>query len=237
MFYLIVLLSALSWRLVSAGNSVQAVENIRIDEKDTATEIVISLNAVKRPSASFSGNYRCLILDFPKAQISEKLVKRAHASRDLRLGYITALSQRPDDTRVCLYIRPGCLATLRYQNSDVVVRIAEKTALAVSSSIEPDFLLNPTEEKYAPAVISLHDAPLLPLIDELATLAGVKVEQSGNLPAKISVELQAASPLDALKELTKVCGLEFVRRGQVWFIGPSTAEKPRIYAYSGDLLQ
>jgi len=237
MFYFIVLLSALSWRLASAGSSVQILENVRIEERDADTEIVISLNAAKRPAASFVGANRCLILDFSQTKIGQSLVKKAYASRDLCLGYIVAPSQRPDDVRACLYIRPGCLATLRYQNSDVIVRISEKTALVVPNLIEPGFLLSPAEEKYAPTVISLHAAPLLPVIEELAKLAGIELELPGSLPSKISVELQAASPLDALKELSKICGLEFVRRGPVWFIESHVSEKPRIYAYSGDLLQ
>ncbi|EKD83798.1 MAG: hypothetical protein ACD_39C00444G0004, partial [uncultured bacterium] len=220
MFYLIVLLFALSWRLVNAGSESNGIADLRIEEHAADTEIIISLNAAERPAASFSGDNWCLVLDFRNAQVNANHVEKAYASRDLRLGYITVLKQKPGDARVRLYIRPGCLASLRYRDRDVIVRIAEKTALSVQTSIEPGFLLSPAEEKYAPAVISLHEAPLWPVINELATLAGVEVERSGSLPEKFSAELQAASPLEALKELAAKCDLELLRRGQIWHIGP-----------------
>lgn len=236
LFYLIVLLSALTWRLANAGSSAGMVDLISITEQDAETEITISLNAVDRPAVSFSGDSRCLVLDYQQTQVG-RLVQKAYTSRDLRLGYITELKNRPGAARVRLFIRQGCLASLRYRGSDVIVRVAEKAALSVTASIEPGFLLSPTEEKYSPAVVSLHDAPLWPVIKELAELAGVDIESTGNLPENFSVELQAASPLDALKELATRLNLELVRRGQTWYIGASSDDKPRIYAYSGDLLQ
>lgn len=237
MFYLIVLLFALSWRLARAGSGFSGISNIAIEELAGETGIVVSLTHVNRPVVSFSGEEKCLVLDFKNVSVEEKLVDTAFAGRDLRLGYITILPQKPDCARIRLYLMPGCLASIRYSDSDVIVRLAEKKAMTTSATIEPGFLLSPAEEKYAPVVISLHDAPLLPVISELADIAGLQIEMTGNLPEKFTLEVQSESPLDAIKRISQACDLELMRRGQAWHISPRDSDKPKIYAYSGDLLQ
>jgi len=237
LFYLIVLLSAMFWRLANAGDSRKMPDLLSINEQVGETEVTICLHAADRPAVSFSGDDKCLVLDYQKVLTGWALAQKAYASRDLRLGYVTELHGRPGTARVRLYIRQGCLASLRYRGNDVVVRIAEKTSLSANAPITPGVLLSPNEDKYSPAVVSLHDAPLWPVVKELAELAGVEVESSGSLPERFSAELQAASPLDALKELAARLNLELVRRGQNWLISASSPEKPRIYAFSGDLLQ
>ncbi len=237
MVYLIILLFALSWRLANAGSSFSGISGIEVDERATDTEIVISMTHINRPAASFSGEDRCLVLDFKDIAAAGQLTEKAYAGRDLRLGYLTALPQKPDTTRVRLYLRAGCLASIRYSGNDVIVRIAEKAAMAVPATIEPGFLLSPAAEKYAPVVISLHDAPLLPVINELAEVSGLQIEIAGSLPARFTLEVQSDNPVDAMKQIAQACDLELFRRGQVWHISPRDAEKPKIYAYSGDLLQ
>jgi len=237
MLYFIVFLFALSWRLASAGSGFSGIYNIAVEELAGETGIVVSLTQVNRPVVSFSGEDKCLVLDFKNVSVKEKLVDTAFTSRDLRLGYITTLSQKPDRARIRLYLKPGCLASIRYSGSNVIVRLAEKKAMAASATIEPGFLLSPAEEKYAPVVISLHDAPLLPVITELADIAGLQIELTGILPERFTLEAQSDSPLDAIKSISQACDLELIRRGQAWHILPRDSDKPKIYAYSGDLLQ
>jgi hypothetical protein len=237
MFYLIVLLFALSWRLVSADSRFSGISGIAVEELDGETGIVFSLTHVNRPAVSYSGEDKCLVLDFKDASVADKLVDKAFSGRDLRLGYVTTLPQNHGNARVRLYLRPGCLASIRYSGSDVIVRIAEKTAMAATATVEPGLLLSPAEEKYAPVVISLHDAQLLPVITELAEIAGLQIEISGNLPARFTLEAQSDSPIDAMRNIARACDLDLIRRGQVCHISPRDSEKPKIYAYSGDLLQ
>jgi len=235
--YLIVLLLALSWRLASAGSGLSGITSIDVHERENETEVVVALTGVYRPAVSFSGEDRCLVLDFKDVAIAGELTEKAYASRDLRLGYITTLPQKPDTVRVRLYLRAGCLASIRYANNDVMIRIAEKSAMAVPASIEPGFLLSPAEEKYAPVVISLHEAPLLPVINELADISGLQIEIAGTIPERFTLEAQSDSPIEAMKRIAQTCDLELFRRGQVWHISPRDSERPKIYAYSGDLLQ
>lgn len=237
MFYLVVLLFALSWRLASAGSGLSGISDIAVEEGENETGIVVSLTDKNRPVASFSGEDKCLTLDFKGVAIAESLIDKAFAGRDLRLGYVTDLPQGNGTARVRLYLRSGCLASIRYRGCDVIVRIAEKTAMSAPVLIEPDFLLSPAEEKYAPVVISLHDAQLLPVINELADTAGLQIEISGKLPEKFTLEIQSDSPVEAIKRIAQACDLDLFRRGPVWHILPRDSEKPRIYAYSGDLLQ
>jgi len=237
MFYLIVLLFALSWRLASADSRFSGVSGITVEELYGETGIVVSLTHINRPAVSFSGEDKCLVLDFKDVAVAGELVDKPFSGRDLRLGYVTTLSQNPDSARVRLYLRPGCLASIRYNGSDVIVRIAEKTAMAATATVEPGFLLSPAEEKYAPVVISLHDAQLLPIITELAEIAGLQVEISGNLPERFTLEAQSDSPIDAMRNIARACDLDLIRRGQVCHISPRDSEKPKIYAYSGDILQ
>lgn len=237
MFYFFVLLFALSWRLVSAGSSFCRVENFKIEEHASETEIVVSLNSENRPAAQFLSDSRCLILDFNNTLVAGHLAEKAFAGRDIRLGYVTRSLQKNDSARIRLYIRSGCLASLRYNGTEVIVRVAGKTSLSAPATVEAGLLLSPAEEKYAPAVISLHDAPLLPVINELAALAGIQVELYGDLPDHFSTETQADNPLDALKSIAQSCGLDMARRGQVWHIAVRDTAEPRVYAYSGELLQ
>jgi len=237
MFYLIVLLSALSWRLANAGSDMCMLVDLKIEERESETEVVVALTDVCRPVASFNGEQQSLVLDFAGAVVEKKLAEKGFASRDLRLGYVVGSSGQPENARVRLYIRAGCLASIRYKDSDVIIRLAENTAMSTQASVEQGFLLSPDEEKYAPVIISLSDVPLLPVIEELAAVSELEIELSGSLPERFSIEIQADNPLEALKKIARNCDLELVRRGQILQISARDLAKPRVYAYSGDLLQ
>jgi hypothetical protein len=77
-------------------------------------------------------------------------------------------------------------------------------------------LLNPFESNYSPAVISLQDAPFEPAVRELAGQAGIDLKFAGSLPESFSVELEAVSPLEALKSIAEICRLRFFHDGKVW---------------------
>lgn len=236
LFYLFVLIFALTWRLANADSKGNEVKNIALTERLSETELTITLDRAIRPLASFIGEERCLVLDFKGVSQSRHLLQKSFAGRDLRLGYVSQVPELPDCQRVRLYLRSGCLASMKYQDRDVVVRIAEKTSMSESPAIKPGVLLNPSEAKYAPVVISLHDAPIIPVIGELASNAGFQVEVSGKVPERFSLEKQFESPLDAIRQIALSCGLAVSRRGMVLSINRSDKEKPRIYAYSGELL-
>lgn len=218
MFYALVLLSALSWRLASASSEAPQILGFMIREQAGETDIVLSLSRMVKPFAQFSGRNNCLVLEFPGAVVAENLFKKAFTGRDLKLGYLAGQVDEETRAKVRLYIRQECLASIRYSEHDVIVRLAEKASLAGQNTEEEKALLNPQEEKYSPAVISLQDAPFQPAVMELATQAGIELKLAGQLPEVFSLELEAASPFEALRSIADVCNLKLERDGKVWMM-------------------
>lgn len=217
MFYFLVLLSAVSWRLAGASSKVPQLNSAIINEKAGETDIVLSLNHLVKPSILLAGKENCLILDFPDTLLAENLYRKALVSRDLKLGYLVRAETDIVKTRVRLFIRPECLASIRYSNHDVIIRLAEK--IGMNGHVENDkVLLNPQENRNSPAVISLQDAPFRPALLELASHAGIDLQFAGRTPENFSLELEASSPLEALQGIADVCSLRFYRDGKVWYM-------------------
>ncbi|NCB37957.1 MAG: hypothetical protein EOM80_04235 [Erysipelotrichia bacterium] len=216
--YLIILFAAAGWRLARASSELPRIEDFIIDEREGETDVRLRLSMLKKPSVRYEGRDQCLILEFSGADIAPMLAKKAFAGRDLKLGYMVG-ADTDHRSRVRLFIRPECLATIRYVENTVVVRLAEKSGFADAFAADEKKLLDPREEKYAPAVLSLHESPFEPAVLELASKAGVKLEFAGNIPEFFSAELEAPTPLDALKAIAAAHNLEFYRRGPVWYMG------------------
>lgn len=225
MFYLLILFSALTWRLASADSGKVRITSFVIKESAVGTDLVLSLNKLQKPVALFVGAENCLILEFPQTAIDSSLLTQGFASRDLRLGYFVDGSKASDKARIRLFVQPGCLSTIRYAKADVIVSLSDKKSEPTRRISKGRNLINPLEEKNSPAVISLQNAPLVPVVLELAERAGIEVKFSDSLPERFSLEFDAPTPLEAIKGLARACNLEFIREDRSWVLKNREAVK------------
>lgn len=224
LFYLVVLFSALTWRLVNADSGVPRLTAFSINERKGFTDLLLSMNKLQKPIAVFSGTDNSLSLDFNGVLINKNLVEKAFSGRDFRLAYFVENSKEDKISRVRLFPQPGCLATVRYQQDDVLVRLSAPKSLSIRKLRKNRSLINPQEEKNSPAVISLQNAPLVPAVTELATKAGIEVKFGDALPETFSLEVDAPTPFEAIKSLAKSCNLSFRREGKFWLLTRQTAK-------------
>ncbi len=218
LFYFCVLLTAVSWRLARASSELPELISVKLNENRAGTDLVLTFNRMVRPATRFSGQANCLTLDFSGTSITDDLCERAFAGRDLKLGWIAVSPLRENLVRARLYLKPHCLAAVRYSGQNIIVRLTEKTQINPRQNNENRNLLNPQEDKNSPAVISLQEAPFKPAVEELAVQAGIELELSGKLPETFSLEFEASSPVEALQAIADVCNLRFYREGKIWFM-------------------
>ncbi len=218
LIYFFILLSAVSWRLANADSSLHRIENISFSEGEGMTEVIILMNDLVKPLARYVGQNNCLTLDFPGTKTVAETSGKTYAGRDIKLAYLKDGLEDGGLARMRFYIRPDCLASVRFADNRIMVRFAEKSFLVKPGVAGSKLLLDPKESGYSPAVISLQDAPLEPVIRELAGQAGLDIQLSGRVPETFSLELEAASPFEALKTIAEVCRLRFFRDGKTWII-------------------
>ncbi len=206
------------WPVAEAKHDFAGITDFAVFEKTDEVDVIISMTRLTRPATRFSGEHNCLTLDFAQTQIDAELLQRAFAGRAIKLAYLTTTDGVKRGSRVRFYIRPDFLASVRYAGNDVIVRLTEKASFANRDKNETKTLLNPQEGSYSPAVISLHDAPFQPVIEELAAQAGIEIRLVAPLPEVFSLELETASPVEALHGIAQLYNLRFYREGKVWFM-------------------
>ncbi len=216
-FYMVTLMMAVTWRIVGAESVVPRIENIEVVEKNDFSSIKMKLSHSLIPVADFDIEENRLSLIFSNTAVDEILINKALVARDLRLGYVAS-----DDIRrktiVRLFVKPDCLATVKYEDNCVIVNLAPKVLTA--GKRRQRTLINPGDEKHAPAVVSLQDAPLIPVIRELADEAGIDIDFAGNLPEKFSIEYEAASSFEAIRAIALSSGLQLLPREGKWLLQP-----------------
>lgn len=220
-FYLLILFSALTWRLVNADSGQPGLMAFSINEREEGTDLLICMNKLQKPAAVFSGTDNSLSLDFESVSVKENLLKKAFHGRDLRLAYFVENDEENKTARVRLFPKHGCLASVRYQNNNIVVRLSAQNTVLSRRTRKNRYLINPQEEKNSPAVISLQNAPLVPVVTELAAKAGIEVRFGDSLPETFSLEVDAPTPLEAIKFLARSCNLSFRREGKFWLLKPA----------------
>lgn len=214
--YLCILLSAFSWRLANAGSARQQIKSISIVEAEGTSDLIVLMNKIATPISKFSGQKNCLTLDFPATEVSPEITGKSVAGRDVKLAYVDNGNAESGFARLRVYIRPDCLAAVRFSENCVIVRLTEKSGMFEPEAVNSKVLLNPQESNYSPAVVSLQEAPFEPAVRELAGQAGIELRLSGTLPESFSLELESVSPLEALKSIAEVCRLKFFRDGKAW---------------------
>lgn len=215
--YMVILMMAVTWRMVSADSFIPEIRVIEVVEKNEFSSIKMKLSNSLIPVVDFDIEENRLSLIFSNADVEESLKNKAFVARDLRLGYVVS-DKAKRKTMVRLFVKPDCLATVKYEDSYVIVNLTPR--ILSSGKRRQRNLINPGDEKHAPAVISLQDAPLIPVIKELADGAGIDIDFAGDLPEKFSIEYEAASSFDAIRAIALSSGLQLIPGNGKWILQP-----------------
>ncbi len=229
MFYILILFSAISWRVTRAYPTLSEINKVDIKESANQTLVTINLSKPTKVIPYLKGIENCLVLEFDKSIISETLKTKAFASRDIKLGYITSLNncsknnKNPKDkaikkVKAKFFFKPDCIPSVKYLNDKVTLKLSVKENLAKAPQQPSNSLLLPTEEKYAPVVISLEDAPFKPVVSEIAAQAGMDIHFKGKTPETFSIELESEDPFNAICSIAVKTNMKFYRDGKTWYL-------------------
>lgn len=224
-----ILFSAISWRVTRAYPSLSELKEVNIAESENQTMVTINLSKQTKVVPYLKGTENCIILEFDKAIISDKLIKKAFASRDIKLAYLSVANNETNKdknakikqnkkVKAKFFFKPECLPSVKYLKDKVALKLSVKDNLAKASQQPSNTLLHPNEEKYAPVVISLEDAPFKPVVSEIATQAGMDLQFKGKLPETFSIELQSEDPFEAICAIAVKTKMKFYRDGKIWYL-------------------
>lgn len=236
-FYIIIFFSAISWRVTKAYPSLSEIKNINISESEGQTIVSIDLSKPTRAIPFLKNQENCIVLDFDKTLLSKDLKTRAFASRDIKLGYLSVLAENKTSVntkkakptkkvRGKFFLKPDCLASVKYSENKVILKLTEKETLLKACKGPSNNLMHPKEKQYAPVVISLENAPFQPVVSEIAAQAGMSIKFTGKIPETFSMELQSEDPFDALCSIAVKTDIKFYRDGKTWYMeGENVAKK------------
>lgn len=228
-FYIMVFFSAISWRITRAHPSLSEIKNVNISESEGQTIVSIDLSKPTRALPFLKSQENCIVLDFDKTMLSKDLKTRAFASRDVKLGYLSVLTEDkiPVSTKKAkaikkvrgkFFLKPDCLASVKYSENKVILKLTEKETLLKAYKCPSNSLMHPKEKKYSPVVISLENAPFQPVVSEIAAQAGMGIKFTGKIPETLSMELQSEDPFDALCSIAVKTNMKFYRDGKTWYM-------------------
>ena len=227
-FYIMVLLSAISWRVTKAYPSLTEIKDVNIIESDNQTLINIDLSKSAKVVPYLKGSENCFILEFDKSTISESLKTKAFASRDVKLGYLSLISDEKNvgknskpisqkKVKAKFFLKPECIPSIKYLDNKVVLKLSVKENL--NKPHQPsNSLMHPSENKFAPVVLSLENAPFKPVVSEIAAQAGMDLHFKGNFPETFSIELQSEDPFNAICSIAVKTNVNFYRDGKTWYM-------------------
>ncbi len=227
-FYIMILLSAISWRVTRAYPSLSEIKDINISETENQTLVTINLTKQTKIVPYLKSGEKCIVLDFDKTIIPEDLKTKAFASRDVKLGYVSSINNAktnndskkvsPKRVRAKFFFKSDCLPSVKYSDNKVDLKFTVKENLAKNEHFQSNSLMEPNEKKYSPVVVSLEDAPFVPVVSEIASQAGMDLEFKGKVPEYFSMELQSEDPFQAICSIAVKTNMKFYREGKTWYM-------------------
>ena len=103
-------------------------------------------------------------------------------------------------------------------NKKILAKFTVKENLAKNEHFQSNSLMEPNEKKYSPVVVSLEDAPFVPVVSEIASQAGMDLEFKGKVPEYFSMELQSEDPFQAICSIAVKTNMKFYREGKTWYM-------------------
>lgn len=230
MLYMMILFSAISWRVTRASSSFCEIKAVNISELVGQTIVTIDLTKSAKAIPYRKNKESCIVLDFDDTVMSSVLTQRAYASRDIKLAYLTATenaitvdskkdkAKKSKHVKAKFFFKDGFLPSVKFADNQVILKLTEKELKSKTDSDGKvsNQLVHPAESKYSPVVVSIEDAPFLPVVTEIASQAGIDLCFGGKLPEKFSIELQSNDPFEALCSIAEKANLKFFRDGFTW---------------------
>lgn len=196
------------------------ITGIKIQTGLAQTEIFLEMDKIVDPIIEIEAENAALRFDFPGLTIARSIAKTFFAGPQLRLGYIFAHKGEMKVTGIRLFPENAMLKSVRRWRQGVVICLSERSSTKKKPGRNSESLLNPDEDRFAPVSISLKDSPAMPIIQELAQRADIDIRFSGQIPENLSIDLDAANPLEALKAIaTEIGGKMEQRQKTWWFLG------------------
>ena len=228
-FYIMVLLSAISWRVTRAYPSLSEIKEVDITETDNQTLITIDLSKQTKMVPYLKSGENSIVMEFDKTVISKELKNKAFAGRDIKLGYLSCVTddnnhdknhkvKTSKKVRAKFFFKPDCLPSIKYLKNKVALKLSVKENLAKTNLQPSNSLMHPSENKFAPVVVSLENAPFKAVVSEIASQAGMDLKFKGKLPETFSIELQSEDPYNAIYAIAEKTNIKFYRERKVWYM-------------------
>ncbi len=213
--FLMILFIAILNGFISRQPKITGVKNL---PGHSQTEIFIEMDKIIDPIIEIEGQNSALRFDFPGLTIAKGLESRVLAGGQLRLGYIFAHNGEMKVTGLRLFPDNAKLKSVRQWGQGIVISLSELSNAEKKLKHCSESLLNPDEDRFAPVSISLKDSPALPIIQELAERADIDIRFSGQIPEHLTIDLDAANALEALKMIAKEIGGSMEQREKTWWL-------------------
>ncbi|MFZ5950433.1 MAG: hypothetical protein ACOYXC_06990 [Candidatus Rifleibacteriota bacterium] len=195
-----------------------ALTDIDVVSDHGQTEIIVKTNCKVEPVIEIEKEHSAIRIDFIGLKVGSELVKKALSGEFVSLGYLINYSGRSPVTGLRVFPRKGGLKSVRQDKEGYRIIFSEVKEIASFRRRSSETLFSPKEERFSPVSLSLHEAPSLPLMLELAGKAGIDIRFSQDIPETISINLEAASPIDALKAIAAEIGGRIEQNGKFWWI-------------------
>ncbi|MEW6708980.1 MAG: hypothetical protein AB1403_04090 [Candidatus Riflebacteria bacterium] len=182
------------------------------------TEILVKTSCKVEPVIEIEKENSSVRIDFIGLKVSSELLKEALSGEFVSLGYLFSYSGKAPVTGLRVFPRNGGLKSVRPDKDGYRIIFSEVKEIAGFRRRSSETLFSPKEERFSPVSLSLHEAPTLPLMLELAGKAEIDLRFSPDIPETISINLEAASPIDALKAIAAEIGGRIEQKEKFWWI-------------------
>jgi len=195
-----------------------ALTGIEMVSNNGQTEILVKTNCKVEPVIEIEKENSAVRIDFIGLKASSELLKEALSGKFVSLGYLFSYSGKAPVTGLRVFPRNGGLKSVRPGKEGYRIIFSEVKEIAGIRHRSSETLFSPKEERFSPVSLSLQEVPSLPLMLELAAKAGIDLRFSQDIPETISINLEAASPIDALKAIAAEIGGRIEQNGKFWWI-------------------
>ncbi len=216
LIYFLILVGAMSYRLVSASDTrdICIISDLQVVSQPDGFLASLKLNSMRKPVINYCSVENSVSLQFGNARLADSLVDSPFASKEIKLAYFTQNKEKKT-VKARIFFNSQAPPKIRVNDGEVVIRLTNLKTRK-NFKISKKELMNPNSAKNAPVVLNLVDAPLRPVLHELARNAGLNLRLSGKLPARLSLALDASDPMTAIRKLADVSKSRLINHGDHW---------------------
>lgn len=194
------------------------ITELKLVQADGQSEIFIGMKQIVDPIVEIEPENSAVRFDFPGVLAGGKILSQVLADKHVALGYVFNHKGNLQVAGLRLFLRNAGLKAVKHSEKGIQIILAQNSANSLKGRYFSETLLDPEEEKFAPVSLSLQGAPAMPVIQELARKAEIDLKFSGNIPEQITVNVDAASALEALRAIATGIGGKFEQRQKTWWM-------------------